>query len=84
MKSDKIMLDHGSGGRASHRLISEFILKYFNNPILADLEDSASLSIGNKTIAFSTDSYTVTPLFFPGGDIGFYRHMLPSISAFRR
>jgi len=70
MKADKILLDHGSGGRASHKLISELILKYFHNPILADLEDSASIPIGNKTIAFSTDSYTVTPLFFPGGNIG--------------
>ena len=70
MKSDKILLDHGSGGRASHQLVSELILNYFQNPILADLEDSASLSIGNKTLAFSTDSYTVTPLFFPGGNIG--------------
>jgi len=67
MNFDKILLDHGSGGRASHRLISELILKYFNNPILADLEDSASIKIGNSVLAFSTDSYTVTPLFFPGG-----------------
>ena len=70
MQSDKILLDHGSGGRASQKLISELILKYFYNPILADLEDSASFSIGNKILAFSTDSYTVTPLFFPGGNIG--------------
>ncbi|MBL7094667.1 hydrogenase expression/formation protein HypE [candidate division KSB1 bacterium] len=70
MKTDKILLDHGSGGRASHKLISELILKYFHNPILADLEDSASIQIGNTTLAFSTDSYTVTPLFFPGGNIG--------------
>jgi hydrogenase expression/formation protein HypE len=70
MKTDKILLDHGSGGRASHKLISELILKYFYNPILADLEDSASFTIGNKILAFSTDSYTVTPLFFPGGNIG--------------
>jgi len=70
MKTDKILLDHGSGGRVSHKLISELILKYFNNPILADLDDSASISVGNKTLAFSTDSYTVTPLFFPGGNIG--------------
>ncbi len=70
MKTDKILLDHGSGGRASHKLISELILKYFHNPILADLEDSASIKLGNKTIAFSTDSFTVDPIFFPGGDIG--------------
>jgi hydrogenase expression/formation protein HypE len=70
MKTDKILLDHGSGGRASHKLTSELILKYFYNPILADLEDSASFPIGNKILAFSTDSYTVTPLFFPGGNIG--------------
>ena len=70
MKTNKILLDHGSGGRASHKLISELILKYFHNPILADLEDSASIKIGSKTLAFSTDSFTVDPIFFPGGDIG--------------
>jgi len=70
MKTDKILLDHGSGGRASHRLISELILKYFNNPILEKLDDSAVFNIKKGRLAFSTDSYTVDPIFFPGGNIG--------------
>lgn len=70
MKSDKILLDHGSGGRASHRLVSELILGYFANPILNDLNDSATFHTNGGRLAFSTDSYTVDPIFFPGGDIG--------------
>jgi len=68
--SEKILLDHGSGGRVSQKLISELILKIFNNQILANLDDSAVFKIGGQTLAFSTDSYTVDPIFFPGGDIG--------------
>ena len=70
MKSDRILLDHGSGGRASQRFISETILHYFKNPILENLDDSADFSINGQKLAFTTDSYTVDPLFFPGGDIG--------------
>lgn len=68
--NEKILLDHGSGGRKSHQLVSELILKYFGNPILARLDDSAVLEIPAPQIAFTTDSYTVDPIFFPGGDIG--------------
>ncbi len=67
---DRILLDHGSGGRASHQLIAQLMLRYFQNPILADLDDSASILIGEQRLAFTTDSYTVDPIFFPGGDIG--------------
>jgi hydrogenase expression/formation protein HypE len=70
MKTDKILIDHGSGGRASHKLISDLILKYFRNPILENLDDSAAFQIEQCKMAFSTDSYTVDPIFFPGGDIG--------------
>lgn len=70
MKNERILLDHGSGGRASHQLISDLILSYFNNPILSQLDDSAVLELPGKKLAFSTDSYTVDPIFFPGGDIG--------------
>lgn len=70
MKFDKILLDHGSGGRASHKLISDLILKYFSSPILENLDDSAVFQIKQGKMAFSTDSYTVDPIFFPGGDIG--------------
>lgn len=72
MKTDKILLDHGSGGKASQRLISDLILKYFNNSILGKLDDAAEFSLPENAvkISFSTDSYTVDPLFFPGGNIG--------------
>lgn len=67
---DKILLDHGSGGRLSHQLISHLILKYFNSPQLAELDDCAVFKIPGQQLAFSTDSYTVDPIFFPGGNIG--------------
>jgi len=70
MNTDKILLDHGSGGRASHKLITELILHYFSNPILNEMNDSATFSMNGGRLAFSTDSYTVDPIFFPGGDIG--------------
>jgi hydrogenase expression/formation protein HypE len=70
MGQEKILLDHGSGGKKSHQIVSGLILKYFNNPILAELDDSAVLEMNSGRIAFSTDSYTVDPIFFPGGDIG--------------
>lgn len=67
---DTIMLSHGSGGRQMHKLIDSVFRKAFANPILAQKNDSAILKIGNKRIAFTTDSYVVNPIFFPGGDIG--------------
>ena len=69
-KSDIIMQDHGGGGRLSYNLISEIILPLFDNPCLSKLDDGASLDIKGEKIAFSTDSYTVYPIFFPGGNIG--------------
>lgn len=70
MISDKILLDHGSGGKASHQLISETLLPVFDNPILKSLNDGAVLDLEGKRLAFSTDSYVVDPIFFPGGCIG--------------
>jgi len=70
MKTDKILLDHGSGGKISHRLISDVMLPYFDNPILSRLNDGAVVDIQGKRVAFSTDSYVVDPIFFPGGNIG--------------
>lgn len=70
MVSDKILLDHGSGGRLTHNLIADIMLPLFDNPILARLDDSAALTVLGKRIAFSTDSYVVDPIFFPGGNIG--------------
>jgi hydrogenase expression/formation protein HypE len=70
MKDDKIMLDHGAGGRISHNLITDIMLPLFDNPILSQLDDGAILEIDGMRIAFSTDTFTVDPIFFPGGNIG--------------
>ncbi len=70
MSDDKILLDHGSGGKIAHRLTADLLLPLFDNPVLADLHDGAILDLDAGRIAFSTDTFTVTPLFFPGGDIG--------------
>ena len=70
MKSGKILLDHGSGGKISHRLTTDILLPVFNNPILAQLNDGAIFELEGMRFAFSTDSYTVDPIFFPGGNIG--------------
>ena len=65
---DKILLAHGSGGKLSHDLINSFI-PYLSNTILNKLDDSAVFELCGR-LAFTTDSYTVNPIFFPGGDIG--------------
>jgi hydrogenase expression/formation protein HypE len=70
MKDDKIMLDHGAGGRMSHSLIADIMLPVFDNPVLSQLDDGAILDIDGVRIAFSTDTFTVDPIFFPGGNIG--------------
>lgn len=70
MKSDSILLDHGSGGKVSNQFLSNVILPIFNNPILAQLHDGALITIQNRRLAFSTDTFVVSPIFFPGGDIG--------------
>jgi hydrogenase expression/formation protein HypE len=69
-REDKIMLGHGSGGRMMHDLISGLFLKHFSNSILQQQTDSAILNIGTSEIAFTTDSFVIDPLFFPGGNIG--------------
>jgi hydrogenase expression/formation protein HypE len=70
MKDDKVMLDHGAGGRMSHSLIADIMLPVFDNPVLSKLDDGAILDIDGMRIAFSTDTFTVDPIFFPGGSIG--------------
>src|SRR3972149_2130608 len=65
-----ILLGHGSGGKLSHDLIKSLFLRHFDNPILAKQTDSALLEINTQNIAFTTDSYVVDPVFFPGGNIG--------------
>lgn len=67
--AEKILLEHGSGGRLSHDLIRDHFFKHFNNSILKQNGDSALLN-NLKNPAFTTDSYVVDPIFFPGGNIG--------------
>lgn len=64
-----ITLDHGSGGLASQEFLTRYLLPFLQNPVLNELEDSAVVQIADKKIAFTTDSYVVDPIFFPGGDI---------------
>ncbi|HEY4706692.1 MAG: hydrogenase expression/formation protein HypE [Deltaproteobacteria bacterium GWA2_55_10] len=71
MKENKtILLAHGSGGSYSRRLVEEVFAKAFSNPLLAPLNDQAVFTLPAKKLAFTTDSYVVNPIFFPGGDIG--------------
>ncbi len=70
MKEDRILLSHGSGGKLSFNLIKKLFLFNFNNPYLKKLDDSAVLNIEGLKLAYTTDSYTVDPLFFKGGNIG--------------
>ena len=74
LRDENITLAHGSGGRAMHELVEGLFLEYFRNPLLELLEDQAVFEVHNGAgparFAFTTDSYVVTPLFFPGGDIG--------------
>jgi hydrogenase expression/formation protein HypE len=67
---ERITLAHGAGGKASHTLTEAVFLEAFRNPLLEPLSDQAVFDVGNARLAFSTDSYVVRPLFFPGGDIG--------------
>jgi hydrogenase expression/formation protein HypE len=82
MSKERILLAHGSGGRLSHDLVEQLFLHHFGNPVLLQLDDSAVVELPagraepsapiypRPRIAFSTDSYVVSPLVFPGGDIG--------------
>lgn len=66
----QIVLGHGSGGRLSADLIQHLFVPLFDNPTLASLNDQAVLELSGLRLAFTTDSFVVNPLFFPGGDIG--------------
>lgn len=70
MKNDKILLGHGSGGELSNELIKKIFVKNFSNEILDKQCDASILEINQANIAFTTDSFVVDPIFFPGGDIG--------------
>ncbi len=66
----QIVLGHGSGGKLSAELIEKIFVSQFRNPTLERMDDQALLEIGGARLAFTTDSFVVTPIFFPGGDIG--------------
>jgi len=68
--SDQIQLAHGGGGRLTRNLIRDVFAAAFDNPALAPLHDGAVLPVGGARLAITTDSFVVTPRFFPGGDIG--------------
>ena len=70
LKEEKILLSHVNGGRLMQVLIDDLFLKNFGNNKLEDQSDSAILSIDSREIAFTTDSFVIDPLFFPGGNIG--------------
>jgi hydrogenase expression/formation protein HypE len=68
--SDVVLLAHGGGGRLMHQLIEQYIIPAFQNDALAARHDGAVFDVKQARMAFTTDSYVVNPLFFPGGDIG--------------
>lgn len=68
--SEVIGLAHGSGGEASRKLVREMVGTYFANPVIEGLDDSAVLDLNGARVALTTDSYVISPIFFPGGDIG--------------
>jgi hydrogenase expression/formation protein HypE len=67
--ADKILLAHGSGGKLAHDLVEKSFVRALSNPLLDKLDDSAVFDVSGR-LAFTTDSYVVSPIFFPGGDIG--------------
>lgn len=69
MSHDTILIGHGAGGKLSHELIEKIFVKHFANEYLSGLNDSSIVDTTEKT-AFTTDSYVIDPIFFPGGDIG--------------
>ena len=70
VREDRITMSHGAGGKATQSLIEAIFLDAFRNPLLEPLEDAARLEVGGARLALTTDSYVVSPLFFPGGNIG--------------
>jgi hydrogenase expression/formation protein HypE len=72
LRDEKITLSHGSGGKATHNLIEGVFAPAFSNPLLDAMDDAATFAVNGagQRLAFTTDTYVVSPLFFPGGDIG--------------
>ncbi|MCX7817023.1 MAG: hydrogenase expression/formation protein HypE [Syntrophales bacterium] len=69
-KHRRVLIEHGSGGLLSHELVKELFLPVFRNVALERLDDSALIEVKDVKLCFTTDSYVVDPIFFPGGDIG--------------
>ena len=69
MMKKTVLLAHGSGGKLSHELVEKVLAPFISNPILGKMDDSAIFNLEGR-VAFTTDSFVVSPLFFPGGDIG--------------
>ena len=69
-QTDRVLLGHGSGGKLTAQLVEQLIVPAFSNPALAQLDDQALLPAQQGRLAFTTDSYVISPIFFPGGDIG--------------
>jgi hydrogenase expression/formation protein HypE len=70
LRDELVTLAHGAGGKATRNLVEALFLEELDNPVLAALGDSARLDLNGSRVAFTTDSYVVKPIFFPGGDIG--------------
>ncbi|MBX3162684.1 MAG: hydrogenase expression/formation protein HypE [Deltaproteobacteria bacterium] len=70
MSTDRVLLGHGSGGKLTSELIEKLIVPAFANHALAELDDFAVVDTGGTRLAFTTDAYVVSPIRFPGGDIG--------------
>jgi hydrogenase expression/formation protein HypE len=66
----EVLLAHGGGGKLMHQLIGRMFLPAFHNPLLAPQHDASVFEVAGQRLAFTTDSYVVRPLFFPGGDLG--------------
>jgi hydrogenase expression/formation protein HypE len=70
LRDEVVTLAHGSGGKATRALVEGLFLEELDNPLLAPLGDAAVVELNGSRLAFTTDSYVVKPIFFPGGDIG--------------
>lgn len=68
--SDCVLLSHGGGGRMTHQLISRIFYPAFRNPLLEQDHDGCVFAVDAGRMAYSTDSFVVDPIFFPGGNIG--------------
>ena len=71
-------MGHGAGGKLSSELVEHLFLPAFRNPTLESLGDAAVVDVGDSRLAYTTDSFVVRPLFFPGGNIGHLLSTVPS------